>query len=495
MKDVAVNPYLPGWEYVPDGEPHVFGDRVYVFGSHDRVGGTAFCERDYTIWSAPVDDLGNWHCHGVSYRKDQDPHNQKAKKELWAPDVCQGTDGRYYMYYCCAFVPEIGIAVSDVPGGPYEFYDYVRDEDGNIWHQDMPFDPGILFEDKDHIWLYSGFGPDPTPLYTKDMLRQMPPFKDASEAELDAMAKQAEILHNPSEGSNCLRLAPDMKTVLKRTVIAPSRQNAAGTSFAKHPFFQASSIRKINDTYYFVYSSFQGHELCYATSKYPDHDFEFGGVIISNADLGYHGNQKPRADYANNHGGMVQINGQWYIFYHRHTHGTPFSRQGCAEPIQILPDGSIPQVEMTSCGLNGGPLPAHHSYSAHICCNLMGPEGGMRIDDASKGKQTCYIDEEGTGTEHVNDFIHHMTNGYVAGVKYLAFNGENKVRLTLRGHGQMAVLLDSEDAEPIAIVDVNAQSWTDVDAKLAALDGKHAVYFKALGEDAVLDFSEFAFSK
>ena len=30
------NPYLPSWEYVPDGEPHVFQDRVYVYGSHDR---------------------------------------------------------------------------------------------------------------------------------------------------------------------------------------------------------------------------------------------------------------------------------------------------------------------------------------------------------------------------------------------------------------------------------------------------------------------------
>lgn len=26
----AFNPYLPSWEYVPDGEPYVFGDRVYV---------------------------------------------------------------------------------------------------------------------------------------------------------------------------------------------------------------------------------------------------------------------------------------------------------------------------------------------------------------------------------------------------------------------------------------------------------------------------------
>ena len=41
----AFNPYLPSWEYVPDGEPHVFGDRVYVYGSHDKFNGKAFCIR------------------------------------------------------------------------------------------------------------------------------------------------------------------------------------------------------------------------------------------------------------------------------------------------------------------------------------------------------------------------------------------------------------------------------------------------------------------
>ncbi len=30
------NPYLPAWEYIPDGEPRVFGDRIYIYGSHDR---------------------------------------------------------------------------------------------------------------------------------------------------------------------------------------------------------------------------------------------------------------------------------------------------------------------------------------------------------------------------------------------------------------------------------------------------------------------------
>lgn len=60
MKQPVFNPYLPSWEFVPDGEPHVFGNRLYVYGSHDEPGGTTFCPGDYVVWSAPVDDLSDW---------------------------------------------------------------------------------------------------------------------------------------------------------------------------------------------------------------------------------------------------------------------------------------------------------------------------------------------------------------------------------------------------------------------------------------------------
>ena len=49
MKKQVYNPYLPSWEYIPDGEPYVFGDRVYVFGSHDRYNGHVFCLNDYVV--------------------------------------------------------------------------------------------------------------------------------------------------------------------------------------------------------------------------------------------------------------------------------------------------------------------------------------------------------------------------------------------------------------------------------------------------------------
>lgn len=69
----ALNPYMPSWEYVPDAEPHVVGDRVYVYGSHDIFNGLNFCLGDYVCWSAPVDDLGNWRYEGCIYKREQDP--------------------------------------------------------------------------------------------------------------------------------------------------------------------------------------------------------------------------------------------------------------------------------------------------------------------------------------------------------------------------------------------------------------------------------------
>ena len=73
MKQQVFNPYLPSWEYIPDGEPYVFGDRVYVYGSHDSFGAPIFCVKDYVCWSAPVTDLSDWRYEGVIYRKNQDP--------------------------------------------------------------------------------------------------------------------------------------------------------------------------------------------------------------------------------------------------------------------------------------------------------------------------------------------------------------------------------------------------------------------------------------
>lgn len=152
-----------------------------------------------------------------------------------------------------------------------------------------------------------------------------------------------------------IELEKDMVTVKKNPkVILPYVVNGKGTSFEGHEFFEAPSMRKIKDKYYFIYSSINGHELCYAISDRPDGGFEYGGTIISNGDIYLDAkNDKEALNYTgNNHGSIVEIKGQWYVFYHRQTNKHQFSRQACAEKINIDEYGIIKQVEMTSCGLN-----------------------------------------------------------------------------------------------------------------------------------------------
>lgn len=478
MKTLAVNPYLPSWEFVPDGEPHVFEGRLYVYGSHDRAHGTKYCEEDYVGWSAPADDPGNFRYEGVIYRKDQDGGNPDGKKLMFAPDVAQGPDGRYYLYYGLSDVAYIGVAVSDSPAGPFAYYGRVAYPDGT-YPAGLAFDPGVLCEGDD-VFLYYGF---------------------SCKAKDAANEKFRKLMGEPMPGAYMVRLDRDMKTVISDPVmIANGELSAAGTGFEEHPFFEASSIRHIENRYYFVYSSVQGHELCYAVADQPEGPFTFGGVIISNGDIGLEGGQT--AYDANNHGGIVNLNGQYYIFYHRHTHGTHFSRQGCAERIKIKEDGSIDQVEITSCGLNDGPLPAGREYQAYIICNLHGPKPACHIPSKPPYDEDVPYLWEAEEAEYGKKemYLKNMRKGSACGVKYLAFSGENEISLKVKGSsGTIRVCMDSEKNAPAAVIRVEKESrgWQRVSAKLAAdgaVSGAHAVYFCFDPDNGCMDMGSFEFA-
>lgn len=454
------NPYLPPDVCIPDGEPHVFGDRVYIFGSHDKEGGDAFCMLDYEVYSAPVDDLAAWCSEGIIYRAAQDPDYDEQNKYMYAPDVVRGNDGRYYLYYAMSgghFTGPIHVAVCDQPAGKYEYYGCVRNPDGSVFRRNITFDPGLLNDDG-VIRLYYGWAL----ALDKDLTRtQMSPemSEQLLAVEMDMFEKTREEIESEPfgiEGANVVRLDEDMLTVIEGPKrIVPGQFDAAGTGFEGHAFFEASSMRKVGDTYYFIYSSEAQHELCYATSKYPDRDFTYGGVIISNGDIGFNGRLPGDrvAATGNNHGSIAYINGQWYIFYHRQTHKTSFSRQGCAERMEILQNGAIPQVEMTSCGLNGGPLAASGSYPAVIACQLykgtmphISPQGVKeRIPYITHGNKEHYITDISQGT-HI-------------GFKYFKFEGPVRLKLKVRGNGGGAfkVSVDGRAAGEIAVSP--SESW------------------------------------
>lgn len=508
-KKQVYNPYLPSYEYVPDGEPHVFGGRVYVYGSHDRFDGEMFCLNDYICYSADVKDLTQWKYEGVIFRKDQDPRNQNPTETepirkiynvksrfgnglnppgihaLWAPDVVKGLDGKYYLYYCLDFLPEIGVAVCDTPAGSYEFLGFVKHADGTILgrgENDLgQFDPGIFIDDDGEIYLYSGNAP---------------------------MHKE----HiGGKQGSQVMTLEKDMVTLkTEPRLLLPSIADSEGTSFVGHEFFEASSIRKIGSTYYFVYSSVLSHELCYAVSSRPDRDYIYGGTIIDIGDVGLEGRCAKDAlnCLGNTHGGIEYINGQWYVFYHRQTNRTQFSRQGCAEKISIDADGHIRQVPVTSCGLNDGPLAGEGKYPAYICCRLTGKDGAVFSSQGDMEFRFPYLtqdipdrdpDAEGVNTEEglPVQYIANVGDGTVIGYKLFCFNGTKKITMLVRGCGKGTVTVSAEAGGAAAgtiRVDVDSDSWQEASGEVNMPDGEQDLYFCYDGEGS-FDFIAFSLEK
>ncbi|MCL2718247.1 MAG: family 43 glycosylhydrolase [Lachnospiraceae bacterium] len=449
MKNQCVNPFLPSWEYIPDGEPHVFDGRVYVYGSHDRAGGWVFCLNDYVCWSAPVDDLSDWRYEGIIYKKTNDPLNTDGHMCLYAPDVSCGPDGRYYLYYVLDKVNIVSVAVCDYPAGQYEFYGYVRYPDGTRLGEregDEPqFDPGVLTEG-DITYMYTGF-----------------------------------CGHGDKSRSGCMAtvLEKDMLTIKEEPkIIIPGNCYGEGTGFEKHEYFEAASIRKVNDLYYLIYSATPMTELCYAVSKYPTHGFTYGGVIVSNCDL-YIDTYKPAKKHAymlgNNHGSIAMIKDKWYIFYHRMSNGTWFSRQACMEEIKVTAEGEIPQVEMTSLGGNGKPLAGQGEYPAYIACNLYHEEN----DDYFPR-----VTQDGGDGDTDLAYITGITDGCVVGFKYFDFKGLKKITIFTRGYnrGTFEIYLtpNGECCGTIPIVSSNV--WKEFSTAVTIPDGVSGLYFKYKSE-------------
>lgn len=489
MKKQVFNPFLPLQEYIPDGEPHVFGDRVYLYGSHDKAGANRFCVQDYTVWSAPVDDLSDWSNHGVTYRKEQDARATADRlPDFYAPDCVQGNDGRYYLYYV-AMGPNVhpfgpmSVAVSDFPAGPFQYLGDIRNPDGTPLLKYLTNDPAVI-NDEGRIWMYYGWG------FGFDFRSKILGWYFRWVESMIFKRSVREIKSTKPSIMNCVvvELENDMITVKGRPKpVLHSKDTAKrGSGMYKHPFFEAASIRKFGELYYLIYSSGANNELAYATSWYPDKGFEFRGTIVSNSDLELDGNRIKKNCSGTIHGGMEYINGQYYVFYHRCTHNTDFSRQACAEPIMIEADGMIKQAEITSCGLNGKPLDGHGSYPAVICCHLYGkrmpPKPGVKYRE----KFRCVAEESGM------QFIRGIDNGTVIGYKYFLFNGKSKLTITYRGNGSGKVFVtDRENGNALGVIEITPSfEWKKSYEDVVLSSGKSALYFTYRGEGKI-DFLSF----
>lgn len=493
MKKQVFNPILPLNEYVPDVEPHVFGDRVYLYGSHDKEGGNTFCMLDYVVYSASIYDLKTWRCEGTIYSAKQDP-DYPNRKYMYAPDVVRGNDGRYYLYYAMSgergqggYFGPISVAVCDTPAGKYEYLGCVKYSDGRTMLDYVPFDPAVL-NDNGTIRLYFGTQYDfeeQSDFYTNESYveNEMNMF-GKSRKEILEMSHKDSVM-----GAIGAVLDDDMLTIKEAPKhIIPYK--VKGTTFENHPFFEASSMRKVGEMYYFVYSSKQNHELCYATSKFPDRNFVFRGTIVSNGDVGYNGrSEENRLNMTGTtHGSIVNLNGVWYVFYHRLTHKSDYSRQVCAERIEIQQNGSISQVEITSCGLNDEPLDASGMYPAVIACNIT---NGDMPHGSNKIFAETFPNVNNCGEER---FISEIGNNTLIGYKYFDIQGNSLLKIVVRGNANGILFVrQSIEGENLGTFSIQPlQNWTEIETKCSFKNGKQALYLFFEG-NGLFDLKEVGF--
>ena len=464
------NPYMPLWEHVPDGEPRVFtyqGEtRVYVYGSHDTER-TEYCGKDYVVWSAPADDLTDWHCHGTCYEAED-------RSILYAPDVVQKGD-TFYMYAAERKGSVIRVASAKQPWGPFT----------NPVKTELGFDPGILVDDDGRVYAYWGFCKSWCAELNDDM----------------ATIKPGTLRENPIPHCRA-EWAPDDGCI------------------GKDAFFEASSPRKIFGKYVYIYSRrvndpvpelgvFEDCNgfLSYHWSDRPLDGFRRGGDISFNGGeiiRGGDGNGIMTYRWGNNHGSVMEVNGHWYIFYHRQTGTDEYSRQAMLEPIDaaIGKDGRIflgkidyrdgepvacGPVEMTSQGAQVNGLNAREWISAGYACHLHG------------GSAPAHIAPVYEQREDVSAPVKNITAGLTAGFRYLQFGGNSPKTVTVRGGAsapvRVSVRLDAPDGKEAARLEIPAGTAEATAPLACGIIGKHAVYFRfdAAPEDGSAAFDSFTF--
>ena len=444
------NPILPPAYHVPDCEAHVMPDgRLYLYGSYDARD-DQFCSEEYHVISTP--DMKRWTVHETSFsggsvgwfgsaNTENFPEShrgitpfmkksyiRKMKKEfvgklrrrrpaggsgstrstesgekissgeerpplLYAPDAME-KDGKYYLYFCMADDSE-GAAVSDRPQGP--FTDPVCLPCSGI-------DPAVFADRDGQVYYYWG--------------------------QFSAQG---------------VRLDADMVSFDRENVVYDL------VTEQTHFFHEGSSMRRIGDTYYYIFSCMQRGKptaLGYATAKSPLGPFVYRGIIIDNDGCD--------PENWNNHGSIEKFHGQWYVFYHRASRGSRLHRRLCIEPIQIDADGLIAEVPMTSQG-PGEPFAPGEEIPAYCACGLKG---------------TVYI-----GTDEMyEEVLQNISDRDEAVFRYVRCDQAFKrIEIACRGTGSIDILMDGFKAGRIVCTDAGSGQYHLVSGSISCPPGKYTL--------------------
>ena len=390
-----MNPILPLNFYMPDAEPRIFGDTLYLYGSHDIYNSENYCEGELYVAYAKLNDLTHFELKKI-LTFDDSGHSFLEAGAFQAPD-CIEFNGKYYLYDNRMKRPNCDVAISDSPLGPFKNYGCIQNKDGSPLDYRF-FDPAIFIDDD------TGFCPGKQSRFAK--------------------------LANPY--SQVFELEPDMKTVKAGPFdLIPGPLKSENTSFSNHPFFEASSMRKFNGKYYFIYSSELSHELAYAVSDNPISGFEFKGTLISNANIGYENNTIYELPWGNTHGSVEKINNDYYVFFHRQTSGRETARQACVAKLNYS-NNLFSQAEYTSLGFDEK-LKLNKKINATYASYLTSKKDNIKLTVGSLNdidKQYATIKEDIT-----NNDIHYINiiDNAIVGFKYFDFSLAKSIKLKVKG--------------------------------------------------------------
>lgn len=156
-----------------------------------------------------------------------------------------------------------------------------------------------------------------------------------------------------------------------------------------------------------------------------------------------------------------------------------------AEEIRFE-DGKFYQAEMTSCGLNGGPLEGKGSYPSYIACNLYGKKGTRFLSMIKHPKKGCpYLTQDGKDRESGPDqYIANMCDGALAGFKYFDLSETKEISVTIKGHAEGTLYVrTSENGEAIAEISISpSKELREFSSDIHVSGNKEALFFVFKGK-------------
>ena len=536
----AQNPYLPLWEHLPDGEPRVFEDpdnpgkfRAYIIGSHD-VTYTAYCGNDIRMWSAPVEDLSQWRDEGPIFS-----HYVDGKWDtMYAPDLVEVKDPKtgkktYWLYpHSRGWRRVAMVCKGNRPNGPFTPVNLTPDGrqcvDGSL----IDFDPSVFIEnitdkkdpdfDKGYrAYVFYGFQHSTACELDQNTMYSKRPGTELIDPFIPASSRDGKLLD---------KAGSEYKALYK------------GQNPLDFNFFEASSIRQVGNKYVMVFSGYSGQEygvgatnsaLRYAFGDSPLGPWRSGGVLVDSRGvvLNEDGSKLITTNAGHNtHGSLQEINGQWYVFYHRPPRGFGNARQAMVAPVKITWDkkpvaqggvvkitGYDPYVkgnewtakasngdaytgaEVTSEGFQIFGLPPYAYYSAGLACFMYGPNANNWMQD-NHDVWNNSMDLAGIQNGGIIGFKYFGFGGLAKDAKGVkAFDGTKKgdntniyVNLTHGRNGAFKIHVRLDDpwkGKEIATISVPASDRRESAVfgasvpEVEGLVGKHAIYLVAEGDE------------